>query len=171
MSKKGYIIGAIVVVVIVLFILLSGGSNKSEVAVKSFTATLAAQNESGISGTATVTDMDGKAKVVVNLTGAPAEGEHPAHLHMGSCSTLGEPKFALTPIVNGTSETVLEVSVDEIEAGLPLALNVHKSATEEGVYVACGDLTLDSSNESETPVENEGETVPAGDETPADPNE
>ncbi|MEK7138093.1 MAG: hypothetical protein AAB787_01150 [Patescibacteria group bacterium] len=161
MSKKGYIIGAIVLVVIVLFILLSGGNDKPEVVVKSFSATIAALNESGLSGTARVTDSEGKAKVVVNLTGTQASAAEPAHLHIGTCTNLGEPKYALSPIVNGVSETVLDVSVDEVSANLPLALNIHKSETEMDANIACGDLVLDSA------VENKIEdTVPTGDETP-----
>lgn len=161
MSKKGYIIGAIVLVVIVAFILLSGGNEKPEVVVKSFSATIAALNESGLSGTATVTDVEGKAKVVVSLTGTQASAAEPAHLHMGTCANLGEPKFPLTPVVNGASETVLEVSVDEISANLPLALNIHKSETEMDANVACGDLVLDTASENGA-----GGTVLEGDETP-----
>ena len=148
MSKKGYIIGAIVIVVIVLFILFSGSGkqNSSTTATKSLQITIAAQNNSGISGNAVITDVDGKSKVVVSVTGAPADIEEPAHLHVGSCANLGDPKYTLAPVINGTAETVLPVSPDELIKELPLAINIHKSAAEVGTYIACGDLTTVGTN-------------------------
>ncbi|RJQ34415.1 hypothetical protein C4556_02655 [Candidatus Parcubacteria bacterium] len=103
--------------------------------------TLSAQNDSGMSGTATLTDMDGSTLVVLVLAGAPAGIAQPAHIHTGSCAEIGGVVYPLTFPVNGVSETTLGVSLETILAQLPLALNVHKSAEEVSVYVACGDLT------------------------------
>lgn len=101
---------------------------------------LSAQNNSGESGTATITPIsDTQSRVSVTLTGAPA-GEQPAHIHLGSCPTPGGVKYPLTNIVNGSSETALDVTVTALKAQAPLALNVHKSATESSVFVSCGNL-------------------------------
>ena len=101
---------------------------------------MSAQNDSGMSGTATLTDMDGSTLVKLELTGAPTGITQPAHIHTGSCAEIGGVVYPLTFPVNGVSETTLNVSLDAILAQLPLALNVHKSAAEANVYVACGDL-------------------------------
>lgn len=103
---------------------------------------LSAQNNSGESGTATVTPIsDTQSRVSVELTGAPA-GAQPAHIHMGACPTPGGVKYPLTNVVNGKSETTLDVTVSALKAQAPLALNVHKSPQEIGAFVSCGNLPL-----------------------------
>lgn len=104
---------------------------------------LAEENSSGESGTATLEEVDGKVTVTVNLTGYPTDGiAQPAHLHVGACPGVGAVKYPLTSIVSGTSVTTLDVTLAELTAELPLALNVHKSAAEAKVYTACGGLSL-----------------------------
>jgi len=108
---------------------------------KTLSLALAAQGGSGESGTATLIDMDGKLKVTILLTGVPVGVAQPAHIHAGSCENLGSPRYTLTDVSGGTSETELAgVSVDQLLGELPLAINVHKSAQEAGVYVACGNI-------------------------------
>jgi len=81
------------------------------------------------------------------------DGPHPAHIHTGSCDTLGDVVFPLTSVevVSGeavgsesahavkTSTTYLDVSLDDILAG-EHAINVHLSDEEIGTYIACGDI-------------------------------
>lgn len=101
---------------------------------------LSALNNSGESGTATITPIsDTQSRVSVELTGAPASAQ-PAHIHMGACPTPGGVKYPLTNVVGGKSETVLDVTVAALQAQLPLALNVHKSPQEIGAFVSCGNL-------------------------------
>ena len=104
------------------------------------TVTLAAQNDSGETGTAILTETDGKTTVTVNVANAPEGVPQPAHIHSGACPTPGEVVYPLTNVVNGMSETVLDVDLATLRQGLPLAINVHKSASEVQVYVSCGDL-------------------------------
>lgn len=100
------------------------------------------QNNSGEFGTATLTEENDKVKVVLKMTGAPAGVTQPAHIHIGSCPEVGAVKYPLTSPVNGLSETTLDVTLDQLKAAMPLAINVHKSVPEGSVYVSCGDLTL-----------------------------
>lgn len=100
------------------------------------------QNDSGMSGVAMLEAEDGKTKVKIRLVGAPAGVAQPSHIHIGSCPNVGAVKYPLTALMNGRSETLLDVSIDALRAELPLGLNVHKSAAEAGVYVACGNLEL-----------------------------
>lgn len=104
------------------------------------TVSLAAQNDSGETGTATLTEKDGKVSVTVNVANAPEGVPQPAHIHSGACPTPGPVVYPLTNVVNGMSETVLDVDMATLRQGLPLAVNVHKSAAEVQVYVSCGDL-------------------------------
>lgn len=106
---------------------------------------LTAQNNSGVSGTATLTQEDGKTMVSLKLKNSvlglvnPAQ---PAHIHAGSCSNIGGVTYPLNSVANGKSETTLDVSLANLKAQLPLAVNVHKSTAESNVYIACTDLNF-----------------------------
>jgi len=100
---------------------------------------LSEQNESGESGTATLTEVGGKVLVNLDLIGGPAFAQ-PAHIHNGSCDNLGGVQNPLTFPEDGTSITTLDLGIDELLTGLPLAINVHKSLEEAATYVACGDI-------------------------------
>lgn len=108
------------------------------------TVALSAQNNSGESGEALLEDLNGKTKVSIRLSGALAGAQQPAHIHAGACPTPGAVKYPLSLVKNGNSETMLEVSLENLLKELPLAVNVHKSATEASVYVSCGDIKSDS---------------------------
>jgi hypothetical protein len=93
----------------------------------------------------------------------------PAHIHFDTCDELGDVAFALndltgvtiqgspvaSPIVEDPSspdiiqgEVVIE-SITDVEAtfdtllGANYAINVHDSAENMGLYIACGDVTGD----------------------------
>lgn len=98
-----------------------------------------AQNNSGETGTATLTADGNKTRVEIALSGAPATAQ-PAHVHDGSCAKIDpKPKYPLTSVVNGKSTTTLDVPLAQLSGG-NLAINVHKSAAELTAYVACGDI-------------------------------
>ena len=111
---------------------------------KSISISLKEQNASKETGSTILTDLgDGKTKVEISLTGATATISQPAHIHAGSCATIGGVKYPLTDVVNGASEKILDVSMDSLLSQLPLAVNVHKSQSEAKVYVSCGDISRD----------------------------
>ncbi|GEM_PF-1842816 len=101
--------------------------------------TLVSQNNSSESGTAILKEEDGKVTVTLELAGAPTDVSQPTHVHMGSCATLGGVKFSLTNVLNGKSQTILDTTLAALTSEL-LAINVHKSAAEATMYVACGDV-------------------------------
>ena len=83
-----------------------------------------------------------------------ADGPHPAHIHTGTCDTLGDVVVPLTDVM-ATDETTREgpesahpVTVSETMVDMPLqeiidgghAINVHLSAEEIDTYIACGDI-------------------------------
>jgi hypothetical protein len=118
-----------------------GGDEENEAGTGAeVTVELAEQNDSGQSGTATLTaDGDSTTRVVIELENGTPEAQ-PAHVHPGSCADLDpEPKHGLTNVVDGRSETTVQAPLSEL-AGAGLAINVHKSAAEVQTYVACGDI-------------------------------
>ena len=103
--------------------------------------TLEELNDSGVSGTATLTDNgDGTTTVAIEVEGAT--GGHPAHIHNGTCDDLDpNPLYPLTTVdENGTSETDVPYTLDDLLA-TPTAINLHESDTNLGTYIACGNIT------------------------------
>ncbi len=97
---------------------------------------LAAQNASGETGTATM--LDGPDGLIIKLRMSEETLVQPAHIHKGTCAKLDpKPAYALPAVRLGTSQTtVANVTTTDLTAK-PYAINVHKSAAEAGVYVAC----------------------------------
>ncbi len=133
------------IVIIVLALAILGGAtylikvSQPRIAI----ATLNSQNNSGQAGTATIINLpDGKTKVTITLFGVTAGVSQPAHIHMGTCENLGDVKYSLVNLLNGNSETILDIDVAKIGRQFPLAVNVHKSEREQGVYTSCGNLMI-----------------------------
>lgn len=101
---------------------------------------LHAQNGSHEYGTVALKPRGEGTDVEVHVINAPAGQNQPAHIHPGTCATLDPtPKYPLSPVLDGTSETVLKVSIATLTAS-PMAVNVHESADDLKDYVACADL-------------------------------
>lgn len=93
-------------------------------------------------GFATLERQGDKVQVTVNVTGGSSGNVQPVHLHEDGCPGKGKVLYPLNDIHNGKSETVLDVSLDELKEKLPLAINVHKSKEESSVYTACGEVLI-----------------------------
>ena len=78
---------------------------------------------------------------------------HPAHIHTGTCDELGDVVAPLTDVTTPSGEasgpaTAHPVRTSRTVVDLPLqaiidgghAINVHESAEEIDVYIACGDI-------------------------------
>lgn len=107
----------------------------------SITIKMKALNDSGENGTATLTQESDGLKVVVALDGAPATTPQPTHIHIGTCGHINKaPEYALKNTVDGKGESsVPGVTLAQLLAG-KYAINVHKSGTDLGTYVSCGDI-------------------------------
>ncbi len=105
------------------------------------TIPLSTLNGSGVSGTATLTDMgNGTTQVVIQVNGEPASASEPDHIHTGQCGpTLGGVKYPLKNVESGTSTTVVNTSLSAIQTG-GFAINLHESAANIKNYVACGNI-------------------------------
>ncbi len=119
-------------------------------------------NDSGVSGDASLTD-NGNNTTTVDILVDGATGGHPAHIHSGTCANLGDIAYPLTDVdASGASVTIIDVSLADLLAAGPYAINVHLSADEIGTYVACGDIPTEAVG---------GETVAAAQATEAPPAE
>ena len=109
-------------------------------ATSAVTVDMKALNGSGETGSAMVTQESDGVKVVVTLKNAPADAQ-PTHIHIGTCGNIkAAPEYALQSVTNGTSTTVVKgVSLDDLLKG-HYAINVHKSTSDLGTYVSCGDI-------------------------------
>ena len=98
------------------------------------------QNKSDESGTATL--LDGSKGLIVRLRlRGGGDVDQPAHIHKGTCEKLDpKPLYALTTVHEGQSEKTIEgVTIAQLQK-TPHAINVHKSAKEAAIYVACGNI-------------------------------
>jgi Cu/Zn superoxide dismutase len=115
-----------------------GGETTTAAAAESITVDLGEQNSSGESGTATLTADGEQTTVAVELSGAPATPQ-PAHIHDGTCATLGDVVYPLTNVENGASETTVDAPLSDLQ-GADYDINVHESEEMIQTYVACGDI-------------------------------
>ena len=111
-------------------------------------ATLASRNNSTVRGTAKAQSVGLGAGANISINGAQSGAFHPWHIHTGTCATGG-------PILgNASNYPVLQVGADgtaSANATIGSALNeqtryhvnVHRSPTDMGTIVACGDLDND----------------------------
>jgi hypothetical protein len=97
-------------------------------------------NDSGVTGNVTLTDL-GDQRTLVEIDVDPAgHPSMPAHIHPGTCAELvPQPKYPLQNVVDGASVTEVPAPLDELLRG-DVALNIHHSNEEMGVYTACIEL-------------------------------
>jgi hypothetical protein len=114
-----------------------------------WTATLASLSGSSVTGSATAGtgDTAEQTRASVTISGAEPGAVHPWHIHSGRCGDNGPivgPAAAYPPL------NVNDQGAASVTANLPYAtpmsgsyyVNVHRSPTEMGTIVACGNLTI-----------------------------
>lgn len=126
-------------------------STGSTVEERQMSVPLRAQNNSGESGMAVIRDQNGKTLVEVSMQREPSGASQPMHFHIGTCKAPGAIRYPLNSVVNGRSTTLLNISYGTFLTQLPLIINVHKSAAQSNIYVACGTVnTLTASSTTST---------------------
>ena len=96
------------------------------------------RDEASGTGTATLTAQGNRTQVVLRV--GASNPEMLAHIHEDVCPGVGAVVFPLTNVVNGTSTTMIDAPLSQVLAQ-GKAINLHKSPSEAGVYVGCGNLT------------------------------
>ena len=104
------------------------------------TVPLKALNGSGESGTAMLKDTPQGLSVVLSLHGGSAAPQ-PAHIHKGYCPKIDpKPEFALSPVVEGKSTTMVKGATIAMLLKTKNAINVHESTANLKKYVSCGSI-------------------------------
>jgi hypothetical protein len=108
------------------------------------TVTMKAENGSGEDGTATLAQKGDDVVVTLDLKNGTTTPQ-PVHIHTGTCANLGGVHDPLTNVVSGKSTTTVKnTKLGDLETG-GFAINVHRSASDVGTYVSCGDIPKKSS--------------------------
>ena len=130
--------------VLVLVALTVQSSTAQESEPRSAKVMFAQLNDSGIEGSASLRRRGDRTDVEIQTDGAL--GNHPTHIHQGTCDDLDpNPQFPLANVqlrtagLTGTSETVVDVPLSEL-LDEPHLILIHKSAKDIGTYFACGDI-------------------------------
>jgi len=97
---------------------------------------------------ATLTDLGNeKTKIVIQLDFMA--GKPPANIYKGSCLAIGLVAYPLTEVINGLktnsapgkSETILNISLQNLRLGRPLAIGIRHLPLSDSLFLAwCGDL-------------------------------
>ncbi len=102
-------------------------------------------SRSGISGEVTLTPDGDQTSVDMTLVGE-VEGNHPTHIHTGTCFNFDpNPLYPLETVVlepvndSGVSETTVDVSLEELESSDYVIL-VHRSPEALTDYLVCGEI-------------------------------
>ncbi len=108
---------------------------------------LSALEDSGVTGSATIVDVDGNTVVTVTVDGGLEEGAHANHIHDGSCADQGAPHVTLVELeadASGSAATTETTGYAEGDPGFAHWLEEdHYVAVHDlgGAVVACGDAT------------------------------
>jgi hypothetical protein len=95
------------------------------------------------SGTATLTDLPGnETRIDISLAGPNPDVAQPAAIYSGNCTVAqAEIQYALAPVVNGKSSTVLDVNLTAIIDKAAQALKVKRDPVDAKLpYAVCGEL-------------------------------
>ena len=140
-------------IVLATFVVFAASALRAPVAAQnndSITIPLNEYKNSGVSGTATLEAVGNGTRVTMELSGDQITGNHPTHIHTGTCANFDpNPTYPLTTVIlddvsdTGLSETTVEgVRLRDLLRGDYVIL-VHKSPEELTNYFVCGDIKAD----------------------------
>lgn len=98
------------------------------------------ENMSKENGMATIKQEEDKTYITLRINNFPEEIIQPSYIYSGSCNSLGQIVYQLESMSNSKSETILDVSFNEIKKQFPLSIVIHKAPTEMGTIAACGNI-------------------------------
>ncbi len=136
MFIKGLLTNHRWIFVAIIGLVLACGQEQSEMTIQ-----LIEQENSGQTGSATLTAKGAQTEVVIKVVpGPPAGDPQPLHIHFGACGpSLGNRHYNLSDVVAGVSVTLIDASLASLTQD-NLAVNLHKSYPEIDIYTSCGDI-------------------------------
>ena len=106
-------------------IVAQGDIGENELTGESITYDLNEKDVPGISGTVMFEErMNGEALATISLTGTPADGMHPAHIHENSASESGPILVSFNPVVGDTGMSKTNITENNMNFGYDDILTV-----------------------------------------------
>jgi hypothetical protein len=111
---------------------------------------LAERNQSGVTGTATLTPDGDQVTVRIEVEGPV--GNNPVNIMTGTCAEFdANPVYSLSSVdSNGVSESTVDASLADLLAE-PHVINIHASPTNLGTIYACAEIVAEEAPANETP--------------------
>lgn len=111
-------------------------------------ANLSPMNNSGVRGASRVQSVGLGSGVTITINNATAGAAHPWHVHVGTCASGGGifgdasdyPTLTVAADGNASANATLDVALNEQSS---YHVNVHRSPTDLGTIIACGNLDND----------------------------
>ena len=119
-----------------IVLVMACGQEQSEMTIQ-----LIGQENSGQTGSATLTAKGAQTEVVIKVPpGPPAGDPQPLHIHFGECGpNLGNRHYNLSDVVVGVSITLIDTSLVSLTQDNN-AINLHMSYPEFDIYTSCGNI-------------------------------
>lgn len=110
--------------------------------------TLTARNNSGVRGSSRAQAVGVGTGATITINNATPGAVHPWHVHVGTCATGGGifgdagdyPALTVAADGNASANATIDVALNEQSS---YHVNVHRSPTDLGTIIACGDLDND----------------------------
>ena len=119
---------------------LAGCGGDDDEASSEVTVQLNEFESSGQTGTAVLAAEGEQTQVSIHVDDDPVSESQPAHIHEGTCDNLtAEPAYGLPNVVDGSSETTVDVSLEALTDGA-YAINLHMSDDDLATYTSCGNI-------------------------------
>ncbi len=135
MSKKILLIIFIVIILIIIAALIYWFTLPAETTV----VTMQEFNNSNQSGSAALVSENNQTRIIINLANSPNYAQQ-VYILKGSCEQPGEIMYTLSPLINGQSETVIDLSLKNLFDQLPLTIAVYRETQTDQVNVSCGSI-------------------------------
>ena len=115
----------------------TGGATDAQ----SLTINLVDWSDTGVTGTATLTEDGNITQVNVSIDGPGVVGGHELHIHNGTCTTPGSATYTLTPIdANGNSTSSVNLTLAQLTGG-NYFINIHPDEENWDEWMVCGNIT------------------------------
>lgn len=130
-------------------IVAQGDIGQNELTGNTIVYDLAEKAVAGISGNVTFSERkNGEALASISISGTPAGGSHPAHIHSNTAAEGGGIIFTFNPVNGDTGMSMTNVATFDDGSALTYAaisdldayVNVHLSSSDLGTIVAQGDI-------------------------------
>jgi len=82
--------------------------------------------------------------VVLNVNGLPPNSNHAAHIHAGTCSSMGKIIYSLQNVVtNKDGHAMVTTTIKGVKGGIPekgWLVGIHQGSTASTPTILCGDV-------------------------------